>query len=241
MGKKRVLFLSQIAEPGHYPRDRYADAPGGDDEVHWVGLKLAQAGVLDLIEYGGRHVARGEALPGSDEADGIILGGSYHNVAERRPWQLEILDWLDMWWDSGKPLFGICGGHQLMAVSRGGEVIEVENGPMAASLPIDVTEEGRDHYLFEGLPTGSEFHFGNYQQVAAPVEGARILATRPEMAAMALDYGHHRLSVQFHPEADDEVFAGAWQDNHPEYIENYRNLPDAPLMLRNFLRGAGLI
>ena len=86
-----------------------------------------------------------------------------------------------------------------------------------------------------------EFHFGNYEQVAAPVDGAKILATRPEMAAMALDYGHHRLSVQFHPEADCNVFAGAWSDSHPDFVKNYYELPEAPKMLRNFLKGSGLI
>lgn len=241
MSKKRVLFISQIAEPGHYPGGRYMDAPGGDNEVHWVSLKLAEAGVLDLIDYDGIHATRGDALPDPDEADGIILGGSYHSVHEERPFQKNLLAWLERWWDSGKPLMGICGGHQLMAISRGGRVIPVEKGPMAASLPVDVTETGRNHYLFDGLENQPEFHFGNYEQVAEAVDGARILATRPEMAAMALDYGHHRLSVQFHPEADCHIFAGAWQDNHPEFVDNYYELPEAPRMLRNFLQGAGLI
>ncbi|RED45115.1 type 1 glutamine amidotransferase [Aestuariispira insulae] len=241
MAKNRILFISQIAEPGRYPDHRYADAPGGDNEVHWVSLKLDEAGVLNHIDYDGLHACRGDGLPGPEDADGVILGGSYHSVHEKRPFQLSLLDWLDNWWDSGKPLMGICGGHQLMAVSRGGDVIPVEGGPMAASLPVDITDAGRDHYLFDGLGAAPEFHFGNYEQVAAPVDDAVVLATRPEMAAMALDYGHHRLSVQFHPEADCQVFAGAWSDNHPEYVANYHELPDAPKMLRNFLKGSGLI
>lgn len=238
---KRVYFLSQIAEPGRIEPWIYQDAPGGEDETHWFALMLDRVGVLDRIDYRGCHVARGESLPDFDDVDGVFLGGSYHMVDEALPWQRNLQTWLESYRETGKPLMGICGGHQQMATILGAPVGPLDGNPMAASLPVDVTSEGREHYLFDGLPDDPEFHFGNYQHVLSPPDGAKVLAVRPEMPAMALDYGRNWVSVQFHPEADHAIFSRSWRGSHPEYIENYKPLPEAPRMLVNFLKAMDLL
>ncbi len=239
--RKRVYFISQMAEPGRIDPAVYADAPGGEDEVHWFSLMLDRVGVLDRIDFRGCHVTRGDSLPEFDDVDGVFLGGSYHMVDEDLPWQRNLQAWLTAYRETAKPLMGICGGHQQMATILGANVGPLGGDPMAASLPVDVTDDGRDHFLFDGLNGQPYFHFGNFEHVKAAPEGARVLAVRPEMPAMALDYGGNWVSVQFHPEADHEIFACSWRGSHPEYMKNYKPLPEAPLMLVNFLTAMELL
>lgn len=238
---KKVAFLSIMGEPGRYGRDLFCDAPGGDDEVHWIKLLFEKMGVSPHIDYVGRYVARdGDPLPAPDEVDIAILGGSFHSVTENTPWQQRVWAWMNDWRAAGKPLLGICGGHQMMGVMHGSPVTEVENGPLAASLPVEVTDEGAGHWLFEGFDRQPVFHFGNYEHLAPVPEGVTVLASRPDVPAAALDYGNGWVSVQFHPEADEVTFALSWGDTNPEYADGYRPLPDAPKLIANFLKCNGV-
>lgn len=241
MSKPRVIFISQLAVPGHFPDETYAAAPGQDNEVVWVDLILDKAGVRDKIEYSGIRVTHGDSLPDFDDADAFIIGGSYHNVEDQFPFQLELIDWIKRARKTNKPLFGICGGHQLMSVAFGSEMGVIETGPMASSLPIDLTSAGKDHFLFKDMADDLRFHFGNYQHVVQAPAGTTVLATRPEMPAMVIDYGDNWFSCQYHPEAHCDIFASAWAGTHPEFMDNYVELPKAPLMLRNFLVGTGVV
>jgi len=241
MSKPRVIFISQLAVPGHFRDGTYDAAPGKDNEVIWVGLILDKAGVSDHIEYSGARVTHGEPLPDFDDADAFIIGGSYHNVEDQYPFQLDLIDWIKRARKINKPLFGICGGHQLMSAAFGGDISNIKSGPMSASLPIELTNAGKDHFLFDGMKDDLRFHFGNYQHVTAAPVGTTVLATRPEMPAMVLDYGQNWFSCQYHPEAHCDIFASAWADIQPEFMDNYVELPLAPLMLRNFLTGTGVL
>ena len=241
MVKPRVKFISQLAVPGHFPDDTYAAAPGRDNEVVWVDLILGKAGVREKIEYSGLRVTHGDALPDFNDADAFIIGGSYHNVGDQYPFQLALIDWIKSARKTDKPVFGICGGHQLMSAAFGGEISTVETGPMSASLPINLTHAGEGHFLFDDMEDDLRFHFGNFEHVLKAPTGTTVLATRPEMPAAVIDYGQNWFSCQYHPEAHHEIFASAWADKHPEFMDNYVELPLAPLMLRNFLTGTGVL
>lgn len=238
----RVLFVSMIGQPGRYDPAVYEDQPGGDNEVHWVFLQLRELGLAERIEYHGVFVCRGEALPDPGEADAVILGGSYHSVHDDLDWQHAMRDWLQHYRGFGRPLLGICGGHQMIADLDGAPVVPIEGGrKLAGTLPVSLTEEGRGHFLFEGYGDAPEFHFANEEHIAALPADATLLATREEIPCAALDHGGQWYSVQFHPEATAESMAASWQKNHPEFAENYRPLPNGGLLLKNFLAGTGVI
>ncbi|MCR9221566.1 MAG: type 1 glutamine amidotransferase [Alphaproteobacteria bacterium] len=243
----RLVFLGQLGAPGRYAPDLFAEEPGGDDEVHWFRLTLERAGLADRVAYEGRRICRGAPLPpaeGADAPDAVVIGGSFHSVHDDLPWQRALVAWLRRLRaraDGGPPVFGICGGHQIMARALGAPVERLPDGEMAATLPVELTEAGRTHYLFDGLGDPPSFHFGNEEHVAHPPDGATVLAVRPELPAAALDFGGGWLSVQFHPEAEAESFARGWRHTHPEYMVNYRPVPQTPRIFRNFLEGTGVL
>ena len=237
----RVMFLSQLGAPGSYDPAIFAEAPGGDDEGHWIRLQFEGLGLLDAMEYSARRVCHGALPPEPEEADIVILGGSYHSVHDDLPYQRRLLDWFGRWRKAGKPLFGICGGHQLMAHWQGVTVDTVPDGPMCATHAIALTGAGRAHPLFAGVEEQDlAFHFGNYERLSRLPDGATLLAHRPEMPAMAVDHGEGWWSVQFHPEADRDVFVMSWSQFNAEYGRNYRAVPNSPVLLRNFLTSHGV-
>lgn len=233
---KRIWYISQLADPEHYDMSIFDGCPGGDNEIEWIKIQLRQLNLLDDIDFKGVQIERGDSLPEIEDVDAAFLGGSFHSVHDKFDWQNDLQGWLGRYRQAGKPLFGICGGHQQMSTFLGSHVGSIENGPMASSLKIDLTDTGKDHFLFADIPSGElKFHFGNYEHVEAAPDGATVLATRPEMPAMAIDYGNHWYSTQFHPEAIRDLFARSWAGTHPEYCSNYIDLPHAPKMLKNFI------
>lgn len=230
-----------LGEPGRYDPSLYDNEPGGDDETVWFSVMLQESGLGDLVRYEGRHIARGDPLPEAGEADAIVLGGTYHSVHDDRPWQRALIAWLSSLREAGTPLIGLCGGHQSMAFLEGGVVEPLADGPRAGTFEIDLTGEGRRHFLFDGMGNNPAFQFGNYDHVSRPPDGARILAASHGMPAMALDHGGGWLSVQFHPEAKARMMAGSWGEAVPVLARDYTETPDAPRLFHNFLTGTGVL
>ena len=217
------------------------------------GLLLALPGSTVLIcgdaIATSEHLERGKVLPNCHNiqqaqasfteaieiADVFILGGSYHSVHDGLPWQDAVYDWLARMRHTGRPLLGICGGHQMMAMALGGSVGMVDGGPLCASLPVTLSAAGQG--LFHGFGTEPRFHFANEEHVTAAPQGARVLATRPEIPYCTLVYGGNWVSVQFHPEASARCIALAWKGTPHDRPENYVALPEAPGLLVNFIRG----
>jgi GMP synthase-like glutamine amidotransferase len=233
--KPRLCFLSILGAPGRYDPDVYRDEPGLDDETVWFEHLLRREDLFGALDYRGVKVALGEPLPDPRDADCFVLGGTYHSVHERLDWQGTVTDWLLLARAAPVPLFGICGGHQMMAEALGGTISTVAGGPMAGSLRIELTAEGEGHPLFAGRDEPPVYHFGNYEHVVTAPDDVRILAWRPEMPHVALDYGAGWYSVQFHPEATAQCLGAAWSPTHPEYASAYRPLPHCGRVVAGFL------
>lgn len=175
----------------------------------------------------------------------MVLGGTFNGVHDGRPWQVLLSDWLKDYRQTGKPLLGICGGHQAMTVVLGGEVIKRANGTCAASLEVELTDEGKVHPLFKDVGSGATkdtpaFHFGNSDHVHRVPAGATILAATAAASdnspAVAIDYGGCWYSTQFHPESAVEM----WQQIISEKLiagdeADYRKLDTGGKLIANFL------
>lgn len=240
--RPRIAYISQFADPGSYNPETWCRVHGQDDEVVAFEALLKGLGIRDRFDYVGVHAHRGEALIDKlKDVDAVFLGGSFASVSDGYPWQRTILEWLQAWRATGRPLMGICGGHQLMATVLGGEVTRNPEGATVGSLPVTITEEGERHFLFNGFDNSSLFYFGNFDRVSYVPEGSVILATRRGLPAAALDHGGNWVSVQFHPETTCDRMATCWMEIDRIQATEYRFIVGSDRMILNFLTGTGLI
>jgi len=241
MTRPVVLFVSQLGAEGSYNPRSFCRMPGGDDETVWMRACLDSLNLLDRIKYRAARIHRGENLPDTEGVDAIILGGSIASVHDGHEWQGRMRGYLRGWRDTGKPFFGICGGHQLASVELGGSVGANPDGVTAGSYPVQRTPAGDRHFLFDGFAPDAPFHWGNYDRVETPPPGSTVLATRPGLPAAAIDHGGNWVSVQFHPEATADLFGAVWAELDPPKAANYRPIPFCERMLANFLAGTGIL
>lgn len=239
--KRKLVFLGQLGVPGRYDPAVFDNQPGGDDEVHWFGLMLERLGLTDQIDYQGYHLCRGEAVPDLDAADAYVVGGSFHSVNDDLPYQQALKQWLAAQWarPTPPPVFGICGGHQIISQMMGYPVGAVSEGVRAGTMPVELTDAGRASPLFDGIVP--RFLFGNEEHVLETPAGATVLATTSVMPNCALDYGRGWSSVQFHPEATASCMTESWGDKAKDYESRYEPTPDAPRMFVNFLKANGVL
>ncbi len=242
MSQKTLLFISQFAHPGTWSPSTWRRVQDGDDETAALRTLLGSIDMLDRLNYIGIKAHQGEPLPDNlDAIDGVILGGSFASVADNHEWQRRISGWLSRWRETGKPMMGICGGHQLMTTMLGGRVERSPHGPEVGSLPVTRTAAGREHFLFDGFDDNSCFFFGNFDRVIEVPEGTTVLGTRPNLPAAALDHGGNWVSVQFHPETTCDRMATCWAELDPAQGARYNFIPGCEGMIRNYIQGNGLV
>lgn len=235
MRKKKLMFISQFAHPGTYRKETWRRVLGGDDETEAMRALLDSIGVLEGINYLGVKAHEGEPISLHDDIDAVILGGSFASVADSHEWQAAIHRWLADWRATGKPLLGICGGHQLMACHLGARVERIPQGPEVGSLSVDLTPQGSGHYLFRDLGEAPSFFFGNFERVVDTGPSTIVLATRDHLPNAALDHGGNWVSVQFHPETTCDRMATCWAEIDPSRAAVYRFIPGCEKMIENFL------
>lgn len=100
--------------------------------------------------------------------------------------------------DAGKPLLGVCLGHQAIGQHFGGTVVRAKRLMHGKTSPVTHDDSG----LFEGLPspfTATRYH----SLVVEDIPGALIVNATADDAAV-MGFRHETLpihGVQFHPES----------------------------------------
>jgi GMP synthase-like glutamine amidotransferase len=197
MTGNRLLYISQLGTPDMHDPSFYADLPDAGDDRRWVENRLREWGVLGQIDYQTASITLGEGLPDPVDFDAVIVGGSFHSINENQPWQKQLMNWLATWRETGRPALGICGGHQMMCVMAGCEVVPRANGVKGTSAPITITKVGQAHPLFEGFDEAPEFHFGNFDHVLEAPEGTAVLASDADSPRVFRIPCHwHSLNIQ---------------------------------------------
>lgn len=97
------------------------------------------------------------------------------------------------------PLLGICLSHQLRARLAHGTVSE--GAPAKGVVDIELTEAGRAHWLFEGMPDRFPVFAWHRDQVVSLPPDATVLARSAGCPIEAVAWDEQQVSVQFHPEA----------------------------------------
>lgn len=123
-----------------------------------------------------------------EDADGWLITGSKHGAYEDHAWIPPLEGLIREIAQSGKPLIGVCFGHQIIAQALGGKVEKFAGGWAV----------GRQTYDFGGVEMA--FNAWHQDQVTERPEGARVLASNDFCENAALLYGNQILTIQPHPE-----------------------------------------
>ena len=142
-----------------------------------------------------------EPLPELGTFDGLLLSGSEHGVYDITPWNRPVRELLIACKDVGKPIFGICFGHQMIADTFGGRAEKAVIGEVIGAREFDFLT----HFAYA--------HVWHKDQVTILPPAAQVTARANYCPVGALQYEFPAASVQFHPEYSEhqlcEIFTRA--------------------------------
>lgn len=150
--------------------------------------------------------------------DGVMLSNGPGDPAENT----EIIKEIQKFCNSGKPIFGICLGHQMLALARGATTSKLKYGHRGGNQPVKQLSSGRVYISSQNhgyavdndsLPKGAELSFVNTN------DGTCEGITYTDIPAF---------SVQFHPEAS----GGPLDTNF--LFDDFVNLINNPKLFKNF-------
>ena len=148
----------------------------------WIAPALPDA------EFTILDIAKGERLPVPEAYDGFIISGSEVGVYDEVEWMEPLRLFLLAARDAGKPLVGICFGHQMMAHTFGGHAEKAPLGPVV----------GARRFTLDGIETYA--NVWHQDQVVAVPPDARVTGSADYCPVGMLDYDFPAFSMQFHPE-----------------------------------------
>lgn len=170
-----------ILRAGHSP-DELIDTLGNYDQMF---EELLAGNDFTYVTF---SVVDGEFPSGPQEADGWLITGSKHGAYEDHSWIPPLEELIHDIQDVGKPLVGVCFGHQIIAQALGGKVEKFAGG----------WSVGRTEYQMGD--TTIALNAWHQDQVVTLPENARVLASSDFCANAVLAYGDTIWTVQPHPE-----------------------------------------
>ncbi|SPF81038.1 type 1 glutamine amidotransferase [Pseudoprimorskyibacter insulae] len=141
-------------------------------------------------------VVNGEFPDGPEAQDGWLITGSRHGVYEDHAWLPPLEALIRDIYTAGKPLIGVCFGHQIIAQALGGDVRKFDGGWSIGATDYAFGDETR------------RLNAWHQDQVVTPPEGAETVAKTDFCAHAALLYPGHAYTVQPHPEFGHDVVKG---------------------------------
>lgn len=130
-----------------------------------------------------------------DAADGWLISGSKHGAYEDLPFIAPLEDFLRKAYAAGRPIVGICFGHQILAQALGGTVAKYSGGWAL----------GRQTYDLEGRTIA--LNAWHQDQVTKPPAEATTISSNAFCAHAGFSYKGRAFSVQAHPEFESDHVA----------------------------------
>ena len=177
-----------ILKCGHVP-DEVA-ASDGPYETLYARLFAHRGFTLETWS-----VVDGNFPAGPSDADAWLVTGSRHGAYEDLPWIPPLEALIRAIRDAGRPLVGICFGHQIVAQALGGRVEKFAGG----------WSVGRAGYRLGDRPIA--LNSWHQDQVTRLPEGAIVHAASDFCAHAIVAAGPRILTMQPHPEFGDSVVA----------------------------------
>lgn len=174
-------------------RDRFDDYP--------VMFAAAIASTGRDVEWQTYRVYDEQVPASIDECDGYIATGSRAGAYEDHPW-IPILEQLIRGLvGSGRPLVGLCFGHQVMAQALGGSVEKSEQG---WGIGVHRYETCAQAAWMDPALDVFTVPVCHQDQVMTAPGGAQVLASSPHCANFILQFNETMLGIQGHPEFDKD-------------------------------------
>jgi GMP synthase (glutamine-hydrolysing) len=168
------------------------ETPAGQNRVREINAATTVYKVSDR-EY--PPTPTGRVLP----YDGVVISGSQTAAYDNLDWIHELTSWARSTHRANVPMLGICWGHQFLAQTFGGRVVDMGDHEIGYRT---VKRCGEDP-LFAGVPDSFTAFETHSDRVAELPSGAVELA-RNEYGIQAFRLGSS-YGVQFHPEYDRET------------------------------------
>lgn len=140
------------------------------------------------FEFEGFNVVDNEFPEGPEAADGWLITGSKHGAYEDHDWIPPLEQLIRDIYADGRPLVGVCFGHQIVAQALGGKVEKFTGGWSVGHTTYTI--EGRDMAI-------NAWH---QDQVTELPPGAEVIGSSDFCANAALLYDNRIYTIQPHPE-----------------------------------------
>lgn len=190
----------------------------------------------------------GDQIPPLDSYDLLAVMGGPMDVWQEaeHPWLISekaaIKHWVQV---LNRPYFGICLGHQLLAVSLGGEVQPMPR-PEVGLSQISQTGAGRSDPIFAHLPAEMTTLQWHGVAVTTLPPDTVVLACNPACAVQAMRVGRHAYGVQYHLEILPSTTADGLEAEVAPHLPEFRRIAEQinqglkALMDADFHRREGL-
>jgi GMP synthase (glutamine-hydrolysing) len=178
-----------ILQTGHSP-DNMKDSLGDYGEMF---TKLLGGHDFDFRIW---SVVDGDFPDSAVDAEGWLITGSKFGAYEDHDWIPPLEDLIRAIRETGRPLVGICFGHQIIAQALGGRVEKFAGG----------WSVGRTDYTVNGQAMA--LNAWHQDQVTALPEGAQVVGSSDFCANAALLYDDQIWTIQPHPEFGSDFIDG---------------------------------
>lgn len=149
------------------------------------------------IDFEVFDVREGDFPDNAVQCDSWIITGSRHGVYENQPWMLKLQQLVREIADSGRPLVGICFGHQIVAQALGGTVEKSDKG---WGIGLHRYELLGSYDFIEDDVSSFAISAMHQDQVIVKPENAEVIARSEFCEYGALLYNDQILTFQAHPE-----------------------------------------
>ena len=155
-----------------------------------------------------------QAPPEAGFAQGYVITGSRNSVYEELPWLPALVEFVRGEMAAGRPVVGICFGHQLIAHYFGGEVRKAEAG---WAVGVHETRVVRTLPWMDPKLGSFRILSTHQDQVVRLPDGAELIAETPFCPVSGFVIGDVALCFQGHPEFD-KPYAEALMHRRRELI-----------------------